>query len=87
MFIIRIGLNAGAAVEEEDDFFGTTVQLSARVCDKADSEQIFVTQSVRDLVTGHSIQFRDAGNFEMKGIEKPVPVYEVAWRAELQAVG
>lgn len=84
---VRIGLNAGAAVQEEDDFFGTTVQLSARVCDKADAEQIFITQSVRDLVTGHSIQFRDAGNFDMKGIEKPVPVYEVVWRAELQAVG
>ncbi|MEP1028049.1 MAG: adenylate/guanylate cyclase domain-containing protein, partial [Alphaproteobacteria bacterium] len=63
---VRIGLNAGAAVQEEDDFFGTTVQLSARVCDKADAEQIFITQSVRDLVTGHSIQFRDAGNFDMK---------------------
>ncbi|MEQ9172760.1 MAG: adenylate/guanylate cyclase domain-containing protein [Rhodospirillales bacterium] len=84
---VRIGLNAGAAVQEEDDFFGTTVQLSARVCDKADAEQIFITQSVRDLVTGHSIQFREAGNFDMKGIEKPVPVYEVVWRAELQAVG
>jgi class 3 adenylate cyclase len=84
---VRIGLNAGAAVEEEDDFFGTTVQLSARVCDKADAEQIFVTQSVRDMVTGHSIQFRDAGTFEMKGIDKPVPVYEVAWRAQLQATG
>jgi class 3 adenylate cyclase len=84
---VRIGLNAGAAVEEEDDFFGTTVQLSARVCDKADSEQIFITQSVRDLATGNSFQFRDAGNFDMKGIEKPVPVYEVMWRAELQAVG
>lgn len=84
---VRIGLNAGAAVQEEDDFFGTTVQLSARVCDKADAEQIFVTQSVRDLVTGHSIQFREAGNFDMKGIEKPVPVYEVVWRAELQAAG
>lgn len=84
---VRIGLNAGAAVEEEDDFFGTTVQLSARVCDKADSEQIFITQSVRDLASGNSFQFRDAGNFEMKGIEKPVPVYEVMWRTELQAVG
>jgi len=84
---VRIGLNAGAAVQEEDDFFGTTVQLSARVCDKADAEQIFITQSVRDLVTGHSIQFREAGNFDMKGIEKPVPVYEVVWRAELQAAG
>jgi len=84
---VRIGLNAGAAVQEEDDFFGTTVQLSARVCDKADAEQIFVTKSVRDLVTGHAIQFRDAGNFDMKGIEKPVPVYEVVWRAQLQAAG
>jgi adenylate cyclase len=84
---VRIGLNAGAAVQEEDDFFGTTVQLSARVCDKADADQIFITQSVRDLVTGHSIQFRDAGNFDMKGIEKPVPVYEVVWRAQLQAAG
>jgi adenylate cyclase len=84
---VRIGLNAGAAVQEEDDFFGTTVQLSARVCDKADAEQIFITKTVRDLVTGHSIQFREAGNFDMKGIEKPVPVYEVVWRAELQAAG
>ena len=84
---VRIGLNAGAAVEEEDDFFGTTVQLSARVCDKADAEQIFVTQSVRDLVTGHSIQFREAGSHDMKGIDKPVPVYEVMWRAQLQATG
>ena len=74
-------------MEEEDDFFGTTVQLSARVCDKADAEQIFVTQSVRDLVTGHSIQFREAGSHDMKGIDKPVPVYEVMWRAQLQATG
>ena len=84
---VRIGLNAGAAVEEEDDFFGTTVQLSARVCDKAEADQIFVTQSVRDLVTGHSIQFRDAGNYDMKGIDKPVPVYEVMWGAQMKAAG
>ena len=84
---VRIGLNAGAAVEEEDDFFGTTVQLSARVCDKADAEQIYITQSVKDLVTGHSIQFREAGAHEMKGIDKPVPVYEVIWGGQLQATG
>ena len=84
---VRIGLNAGAAVQEEDDFFGTTVQLSARVCDKASADQIFVTQSVRDLVTGHAIQFKPAGNFDMKGIDKPVPVFEVVWSGALQATG
>jgi len=84
---VRIGLNAGAAVQEEDDFFGTTVQLSARVCDKANSDQIFVTKSVRDLVTGHAIQFKPAGDYQMKGIEEPVPVFEVIWSGALQATG
>ncbi len=84
---VRIGLNAGQAVEEEDDFFGTTVQLSARVCDKADADQIFITQAVKDLVTGHAIQFKPAGDFDMKGISKPVPVFEVVWNAQLQATG
>ncbi|MEK9672468.1 MAG: adenylate/guanylate cyclase domain-containing protein [Rhodospirillaceae bacterium] len=84
---VRIGLNAGQAVEEENDYFGTTVQLSARVCDKANADQIFVTQSARDLSTGHSIQFKPAGDFAMKGIFQPVPVFEVAWNAQMQAAG
>jgi len=30
---VRIGLNAGAPIAEDDDFFDTAVQLAARVCD------------------------------------------------------
>ena len=82
-----IGL-CGAPVDHVDDRTverGVVQQFAGRWCDKADAEQIFVTKSVRDLVTGHAIQFREAGNFDMKGIEKPVPVFEVVWRAQLQA--
>ena len=72
---VRIGLNAGEAVEEEDDFFGTTVQVAARVCDKADTGEVFVTDNVRELSSSHQLQFEDAGQYEMKGVPQPLTLY------------
>lgn len=72
---VRIGLNAGEAVEEEDDFFGTTVQVAARVCDKADTGAVFVTDNVRELSSAHQLQFEDAGQYEMKGVPQPLTLY------------
>lgn len=69
---VRISLNAGEAVQEEDDFFGTTVQLSVRVCDKADEGEIFVADNVQELSKGQGIQLKDAGKYEMKGVPHPM---------------
>jgi len=74
---VRICLNAGEAVQEEDDFFGTTVQLAARVCDKAGTGEIFVTDNVRELAKGHGLVFEDAGQYEMKGVPVPMTLYRV----------
>lgn len=74
---IRIGLNAGEAVEEEDDFFGTTVQIAARVCDKAGTGEVFVTENVRDLSLGQGIHFEEAGAYEMKGVPEPMRLFRV----------
>ncbi len=82
---IKIGLNAGEAVQEEGDFYGQAVQVSARICDKANAGQIFVTQSVKDLTQGHPIQFKDAGKFDLKGISEPVIAYEVIWDRQMAA--
>ncbi len=75
---VRMGLNAGEVVQEEDDFFGTTVQLAARVCDKATEGEAFVTDNVRELSKGQGIDFEDAGKFQMKGVPEPVTLYRVA---------
>jgi adenylate cyclase len=45
---VRIGLNAGEAVQEENDFFGAAVQMSSRVCAQATNGHIWVSQSVVD---------------------------------------
>ncbi len=74
---VRIGLNAGEAVEEEDDFFGHTVQVAARVCDKAGAGEVFVTENVRDLSQGPDLLFEEAGTYDMKGVPEPMMLYRV----------
>lgn len=79
---VRIGLNAGDAVREEDDFFGQTVQLAARICDKADEREIYITPSVHMLCIDHAFDLTEAGQYELKGIDEPVQAYAVNWQLE-----
>ncbi|MDX2145351.1 MAG: adenylate/guanylate cyclase domain-containing protein [Rhodospirillaceae bacterium] len=76
---VRIGLNAGEAVEEENDFFGAAVQMSARVCSKAADGNVWVSQSVVDACKGQRLGFIPRGRFEMKGIQGARTLYEVGW--------
>ena len=79
---VRMGLNAGEAVQEEDDFFGTTVQLAARVCDKAGEGEVFITDNVRELSKAQGIGFEEAGKYEMKGVPEPMTLFRVTQAIE-----
>jgi class 3 adenylate cyclase len=77
---ICIGLNAGEPVAEEQDLYGTSVQLAARVCAEADGGEILVSNVVRELAAGKGFLFNDRGDRALKGFEDPVKLYEVRWR-------
>ncbi|MBL8643866.1 MAG: adenylate/guanylate cyclase domain-containing protein, partial [Rhodospirillaceae bacterium] len=77
--VVRIGINAGEAVEEENDFFGAAVQMTARICSKATDGNIWVSQSVVDACKGQRLGFIPRGRYEMKGIQGAKPLYEVGW--------
>jgi class 3 adenylate cyclase len=76
---VRIGLNAGEPVSEDDDLFGTAVQLARRVCDYAEPGQVLVSNVVRELCAGKRMQFASRGDIELKGFDEPVRLYEVRW--------
>ena len=76
---VRIGLNAGEPVAEDEDLFGTAVQLAARVCDKAEPGQILASNVVQELAAGKGFTFVDNGEAILKGFEKPVRLHEVGW--------
>jgi adenylate cyclase len=81
---VRIGLNAGEPVAEDDpdgrrDLFGTAVQLAARICAHAEPGQILASNVVRELSAGKGVMFSDRGEVTLRGFEEPVRLYEVRW--------
>ena len=76
---VRIGLNAGEPVAEDDDLFGTAVQLAARVCAQAEPGEILASNVVQELAAGKDFAFAAKGEATLKGFEKPVRLHEVRW--------
>jgi adenylate cyclase len=67
---VRIGIHAGDALREADDFFGTTVHYAARVAGHALGGEILVSSVVRDLVAGGTdVTFLEGREVELKGID------------------
>jgi len=77
---VYIGLNAGEPIAENQDLFGTSVDLAARICDFADPDQILASDVVRQLVAGKHYLFADHGTSELRGMEDPIKLWEVRWR-------
>jgi class 3 adenylate cyclase len=77
---VHAGLNAGEPVAEDDDLFGTAVQLARRTCDQAAGGEILASNVVRELVAGKGFLFADRGDAALRGFEDPVRLYEVRWQ-------
>ena len=74
----RIGLDAGEPVADNNDLFGATVQMAARLCAIAEKSTIYVTDAVRAFAPV-GIEVIARGTRQLKGFAEPVPVFEVAW--------
>jgi class 3 adenylate cyclase len=75
---VRIGLHAGEPIEDSNDLFGATIQMTARICAIADAGSIVTSEKVHGLVSGQN-DFRTLGAQSLKGFAQPVSLYEVAW--------
>lgn len=77
---VRIGINAGEPVTEDNDLFGATVQLAARICGSASIDEIAVTSIVHHLCAGKSFHMTSRGRQALKGFADPVEVFVVQWQ-------
>ena len=76
---VRVGLNAGEPIAEEEDLFGTAVIVAARIAAKAEGGEILTANVVRELAAGKGFLFSDRGDVVLRGFEDPVRLYEVVW--------
>jgi len=76
---VRVGAAAGEPVEQNNDLFGSTVQLAARLCGHAQPEQILVSNAIPDLCIGKGLLFEDVGEVVLKGFGSPVRAHAAVW--------
>ena len=77
---VRIGIHAGEPVEENNDLFGTTVQLAHRLCSEAEADGIVVSGLVRELCEDDAARFVALGERRLKGFPEMVQVFRFDWR-------
>src|ERR1039458_1357949 len=80
-FHVSIGISGGEPVTNaNDDLFGATVQIAARLCAAAEPGDINVSVAIYELCVGKPIRFQDCGQLRLKGLPEPVQSYSVDWR-------
>ena len=78
---LRIGLNCGQVLREEDDFFGGPVVVAARLAELAKGGQILVSEAVRVLAgLPQGVGYVRYGRRRLKGLAGTYDVWSVPWR-------
>ena len=65
---LRAGLHTGECELFGDKVAGIAVHIGARVAALAGPNEVLVSSTVRDLVSGSGIAFEDRGERDLKGI-------------------
>jgi adenylate cyclase len=74
----HIGLHTGPVVFQGGDYFGRTVNLAARIAERAEPGQILVSQEIVDRVGAGQVAFESIGSVALKGVSEPVPLHSVS---------
>lgn len=65
---VRVGLHAGEVELMGDDVGGIAVHIAARVGALAQSREVLVSSTVKDLVAGSHLSFSERGTHALKGV-------------------
>jgi class 3 adenylate cyclase len=83
----RIGIHTGRALREGERWHGLAVHRAARICAVARGGEILCSQTTYDLVADEErelegIEFADAGDHELRDLDRPVRLYRVVYEPE-----
>lgn len=85
---LRVGVHTGTAVQRSGDWFGSAVNLAARVAGAAQVGEVLVTASTRDAVAGSlpEGEFRSRGRRTLKHVLEPVELFALTAEAGASAL-
>ena len=71
----RVGINVGPVIFRDGDYFGRTVNIAARVADRASPGQVVVTEEVATAAKDVA-EFRELGPVSLKGVAQPIVLHQ-----------
>jgi class 3 adenylate cyclase len=74
---VRAGVHTGECEVVEGKCTGLTVSIGARVASTAGPSEVWVSQTVKDLVAGSGLSFKDLGEHQLKGVFEQWRLYAV----------
>jgi adenylate cyclase len=75
---LRMGIHVASFVADEQDIYGTDVNLTARITTLAGPGEIVVSADIRDqLAVGLDVDAEDLGDCHLKHVEKTVRAYRI----------
>jgi class 3 adenylate cyclase len=71
------GVHAGPVVQRDRDVFGRTVNLAARIAQRAEAGEVLVSEAVVDAAGGDARRFEFAQDAVLKGVTERVRLFRV----------
>jgi class 3 adenylate cyclase len=75
--VVRVGVHTAEIELVGSDVAGVGVHIGARVSDLATPGEVWVSRTVRDLVSGSGLHLSDRGTHELRGTQESWPLYAV----------
>jgi class 3 adenylate cyclase len=74
---VGCGLHAGEIEQQRCDISGIAVDIAARIAAMAPPGEILVSRTVRDLVAGSELKFRDRGIQLLRGVPEAMHLFAI----------
>jgi adenylate cyclase len=76
---LRMGVHSGTAVRRGSDWYGSTVNVAARLTEEAAPGEVLLSLTTRDLLSAHPARaMADLGARSFKNVREPVGVFAAA---------
>lgn len=85
---VRVGMHTGPAAERNGDWFGTTVNVAARVSGIAGGGEVLLTDATRQAAGGLSgVELREHGRHRLKNVGEPLLLHAALRSGEQSTEG
>jgi class 3 adenylate cyclase len=72
---VRCGVHTAEIELRDADIAGIGVHLSARISERADPGEVWVSRTVKDVIAGSGLRLEERGDYRFKGIDERWPLY------------